>query len=80
MNPTITAPSVEQIQSKRQIRIDTAPKKYRGILARCWSSKPSKPGCLKAMCLECVGFEIAAITQCTSYACPLFKVRPYQKL
>jgi hypothetical protein len=30
------------------------------------------------MCLECVGFDRNAITECTAPACPLWNFRPFQ--
>jgi len=34
---------------------------------------------ITAKCLECVSFESAEVRRCTSTACPLHSVRPYQK-
>ena len=34
---------------------------------------------IKAFCLECIGWDRAEITNCTSFACPLYLYRPYQK-
>lgn len=39
----------------------------------------SKAAALKAMCVECCGFERKVIRECTSYACPLWVHRPYQR-
>ena len=34
---------------------------------------------VKAHCLECVGWVRADVTACTSLACALYQLRPYQK-
>lgn len=33
---------------------------------------------ITANCLYCVQYDVAAIRKCTSYACPMYNVRPYQ--
>jgi len=33
---------------------------------------------IKAFCMECVGWERLAVTECTAPACPLYPVRPFQ--
>ena len=63
---------------KRKQRIESTPPMSRGIMERALSGKATRAGCIKAMCLECVGFERAAITECTAYACPLWHKRPFQ--
>lgn len=34
---------------------------------------------IRAFCMMCIGYERAEITHCTSFACPLYLYRPYQK-
>ena len=34
---------------------------------------------IKAFCCECMGYSRAEIPECTSWACPLYESRPYQK-
>lgn len=55
------------------------PTASRKLFERVWSGKASPRASIKACCQECVGFERAAITECTAYACPLWNLRPYQK-
>ena len=38
----------------------------------------SLAACVKAMCLECVGWQRREITNCTGLACPLWAKRPFQ--
>lgn len=71
-------PLSERIELRRAERLETAPISARGILARSYTGKSSPRGCIKAFCLECVGFDRAAVTTCTAYACPLWNIRPYQ--
>jgi hypothetical protein len=67
------------IEAKKARRLETTPDSCRNILANSWKAKTSPRSCIKAMCLECLGFDRQAITDCTAYACPLWLKRPYQK-
>lgn len=61
----------------RQVSED-APGKA-GLFWRVYSSKGVSPReRVKAKCLECCWMDEAAIRECTSYACPLYEIRPYQ--
>jgi hypothetical protein len=66
----------------RQIRIEKvlseAPETARGALAQAFSGSASPRKAIKAMCLACVGFKRAEITNCTGFSCPLWKYRPFQ--
>jgi len=69
---------VEKMAFKRARRLATMPAAYRKLFERCWAGKVSPRAAIKCQCLECIGFERAAITGCTAYACPLWRLRPYQ--
>ena len=49
-----------------------------GLFRRVYHGKASPRECIKAFCLECNGWEEAAIRECTARACPLYGLRPYQ--
>lgn len=73
-----TASLSAKIDAKRAKRLATVPMSHRKLFERSWTGKPSRKGAVKAFCLECIGFERQAITECTAYACPLWRFRPYQ--
>jgi hypothetical protein len=75
----VNAAVSERIALKRAGRLATMPTASRKLFERVWSGKASPRASIKACCQECVGFERAAITECTAYACPLWNLRPYQK-
>lgn len=75
----MTIETQQKIDQERKRRMESAPISVRGLLKRVFDGKSPRSGCIKAMCLECIGFDRAAITECTSYACPLWNVRPFQK-
>lgn len=52
---------------------------YQPLMRRAYSGDCSPREAIKAFCLSCTGYERAAVTNCTSQACPLFLFRPYQK-
>jgi hypothetical protein len=68
-----------RIALKRAGRLLTTPESVKGLMKRVFDGKAPRSGCIKAFCLECVGFERAAVTESQSFACPLWKVRPFQK-
>ncbi len=35
--------------------------------------------CIKAMCIECCGFDTVAVAECGDRCCPLWRYRPFQK-
>ena len=59
--------------------IEAAPESAKGALARAFSGDASPRAAIKAQCLSCVGYERAAITNCTGWRCPLWAYRPFQK-
>ena len=45
---------------------------------RAYSGK-SPAAAIKAQCLDCTGCDVAAIRECPSDACPLWRFRPYRE-
>ena len=41
--------------------------------------RKSRTAAVKAMCQQCGGYDRNTVRDCTSYACPLYPYRPYQK-
>ena len=66
-----------KIETKRAGRLATTPESLQGVFKRAWSGKSRGAG-VKAFCLECIGFDKAAISTCTAFACPLWPYRPYR--
>ena len=61
-------------------RAAKVPVSYRRLYLRVLTGEASRATAIKAMCLECVGWERKAVTECTAGACPLYRHRPYQKV
>lgn len=70
---------MKELTAKQIKRIETAPISARGILKRAYQGNSRKTA-IKAMCLECLGFDRAGVADCTAPACPLFKFRPFQHI
>lgn len=66
------------LDEKQKARITTTPPSARGIMLRALSGKAGRMNAIKAMCLECVGFDRSAITECTATDCPLWHYRPFK--
>ena len=49
-----------------------------GLFRKVYRGKASPRQCIKAFCLECNGWEEAAIRGCTATACPIWGLRPYR--
>ena len=62
-----------------QRAVETAPDSAQGALSRAFSGDASPRAAIKAMCLSCLGYDRAAITNCTGFSCPLWMYRPFQK-
>jgi hypothetical protein len=75
-------PNAVEIELKRVKRLEDvslyAPR-YLNTFKRAFSGK-SLRACVNAFCVECNGFDAAAVRDCTAPACPLFSCRPgYRK-
>jgi hypothetical protein len=68
-----------KLQAARERMLSQCPTLFTGIFARAYGGAASPREAIKAKCLECIGFERAEITRCTSWGCPLWPYRPYQK-
>ena len=66
-------------QQKIAERRADMPKVYRGIYDKAVSGKGLR-ACINAFCLECVMYQREEVRLYTSLACPLYAVRPYQKI
>ena len=51
---------------------------YQGVIKRAYEGRASPRSAIRAMCLQCVGYERSEVTHCSSFACPLHFYRPYQ--
>ena len=76
--PKETASVGEKMEERRKQRMESAPTSARGLLGRIFAGRASPRACVKGMCLECVGFERAAVRECVAWACPLWGIRPFQ--
>ena len=47
------------------------------LFRRIYEGRASARQCIKGRCLECVGFDVTAIRECSAPACPLFNFRPF---
>ena len=65
-------------QARRLAQVSEHYPRFKGLFLRCSRGVASTRHRIKAFCLECNGWEPAAIRDCTATACPLFRIRPYQ--
>lgn len=61
-----------------QRRLSGVPVKYRQKYLSAVQGKASPRESIRAMCLECMGYDTKEITSCSSDACPLWHHRPYR--
>jgi len=66
-------------QQKINHRLSQIPKAYKQNYKIAVQGK-SLRACINAQCLECCGWQRKEIELCTSLACPLWAVRPYQQI
>ena len=68
-----------EIREKRvEKTISEAPESVQNTLRQAFSGSASPRKAIKAMCLACVGYDRKEVTNCSSFACPLWKYRPFQ--
>ena len=65
-------------EDRVQITLKNAPVSAKKTLERAFDGSASPRQAIKAKCLECLGFDRKAITDCTGYSCPLWAYRPFQ--
>jgi hypothetical protein len=59
-------------------RLRDIPKIYRRIYEQAVKGR-SRKAAIHAFCLECVCWQKEEVRKCTSLACPLYVLRPYQE-
>jgi hypothetical protein len=65
------------MDAARRRRAESQPLHY-GLFMRVYAGKSTPCDCIRAMCLECITWDPAAIRECTAVSCPLWHRRPYQ--
>ena len=61
-----------------ELVLQESPESAKGTLREAFSGSASPRKAIKAQCLVCVGYDRAAIRDCTGYSCPLWAYRPFQ--
>jgi hypothetical protein len=69
-------PGTEAAFQRRLKRLESAPASYHKRLMLVFCGKGSRKTMMDLFCYECVGFERAAVYECTAWACPLWHRRP----
>ena len=49
------------------------------LFERVYAGKANKSQCIKAFCLDCMGFDSVAVRECGDRLCPLWRHRPFQQ-
>lgn len=56
----------------------TVPASAAGIIERAYRRTGGRSNAIKAMCLQCTGYDRKTIKECTTGACALHSWRPFQ--
>ena len=72
-------PSGNQAQARRLRQVAEHHPSRLKLLQRVYAWQTSPRECIKAFCLECNGYEEAAIRGCSASGCALYRFRPYQR-
>ncbi len=64
-----------EVQTKR---LEDCSDMHRGLLTRVYSGNRSLRDGIDAFCVQCVGYVIDDVRNCTAIGCPLWQLRPYQ--
>ena len=65
----------KKIAERLEIIPDTYKNQYRKAV-----KKKALRASVNSLCLECCGYLRKEVTMCTDLACPMYLVRPYQKI
>lgn len=60
-------------------KADKMPKVYRNSYLSAVSGKATPRNAIKAFCIECMGYNRAEVSKCSTIDCPLNLYRPYKK-
>ncbi len=71
--------SAPHMHARMAKRLAQTPPSQRGLFNRVYAGWATQRQCIRAMCLECLGFDKDGIRNCTAPECPLYRFRPYQK-
>jgi len=77
---TISPDQIQEATRAKRLAVVSkdAPSKLK-LFERVFRGEASPRQAIKAYCCECQSFATAAIRDCPTATCPLFKYRPYQK-
>jgi hypothetical protein len=59
-------------------RLEDCSDQHRGLLKRVYSGNRSMRDAIDAFCVQCVGYIVEDVRNCTAIGCPLWQLRPYQ--
>ena len=60
-------------------QVEEAGQLYKPVMLKAYEGTASPRSAIKAQCLICVGYKRDDVSHCTSFSCPLWAYRPYQK-
>jgi hypothetical protein len=60
-------------------RIADAPEHHHALLRRVYAGKATPKAITRAFCLQCTGYSVTDVRECSASACPQHPTRPYQK-
>lgn len=60
-------------------KLEHCPRRYQAMLVASVVGELSPRQAIKVACLECVCWQKTLVRTCTSLACPLYPLRPYQE-
>lgn len=71
--------NADEIKEQRKKRLAGIPILYRGMFERVWFGNAGRALRVKCKCLDCTCYQRLEVENCTTVACPLWEIRPYQK-
>lgn len=69
------AGETEVKRAERLVDVKKDAPRYLNTFRRAYAGK-SLRAAVNAHCIECMGFDAAAVRECSALACPLFQYRP----
>jgi hypothetical protein len=69
---------IRDLPEQAQERIDQAPERYKASVIKAIRGQLGPKASIRVFCLECVGFSVDSIRNCSALACPLWMQRPFK--
>jgi hypothetical protein len=70
---------IRSLTTAQENLLKSVPASQKSLFIGVFSGKRGRTDAMRAKCLDCVGFARNEVRECRVTACPLWRIRPFQK-